>query len=137
MIVVAMGDGHRIDFLIGNQFVEREAGVTFPFGMSARVHEQAMAFHFHEPGAGSNRGVRIYFTAPSTSACSWELSTDPNLYRSPIAVSSQARNGRDGIAAWSDGTLVPGAAYWARVTCDGNQLEALVNGDRAYVITAP
>jgi hypothetical protein len=86
---------------------------------------------------GSGRGVKIYFTAPSSAACSWELSPDANLYASPVAVSSQVRNGRDGIAVWNNGTLAAGKAYWARATCDGDQLEAVFNGNRAYVITAP
>jgi hypothetical protein len=85
----------------------------------------------------SDRGARIYFTAPSTNACTWELSLDPNRYASPIAVSSQVRNGRDGLAVWNDGTLAAGKAYWARVTCDGDQLETMLNGDRAFLITAP
>jgi len=83
-----------------------------------------------------DRGVRIYFTAPSTHDCTWELSQDPNRYASPVAVSSQVRNGRDGIAVWNDGTLDSGKAYWARVTCDGDQLETMVNGERALLITA-
>jgi hypothetical protein len=85
----------------------------------------------------SGRGVRIYFTAPSIEACTWELSLDPNRYASPIAVSSQVRKGRDGLAVWNAETLAAGKAYWARVTCHGDQLETMVNGDRAYVITAP
>jgi hypothetical protein len=84
---------------------------------------------------GTTRGVQIRFTATDTTACSWELSTDANLYSSPIPVSSQSRIGRDGFAVWNDGTLSPGTAYWARVTCGGNQLEELVNGSRALVIT--
>jgi hypothetical protein len=86
---------------------------------------------------GTSRGVQIHFTAVDTTACSWELSTDPNLYTAPIAVSSQVRNGRDGVAIWNDGALSPDTAYWARVTCSGNQLEELINGSRAVVITAP
>jgi len=84
-----------------------------------------------------DRGARIYFTAPSTADCTWELSLDPNRYASPIAVSSQVRNGRDGMAVWQDGRLDAAKVYWARVTCGGDQLEWMVNGDRAYVITPP
>jgi hypothetical protein len=83
------------------------------------------------------RGVQVHFTAPSTDACTWELSTDPNLYASPVAVSSQARNGRDGLAVWNNGTLTAGTAYWLRLTCGGDQLETLVNGARVMAITAP
>jgi len=79
----------------------------------------------------------VYFTAPSTTACTWEVSSDPNIYSSPIAVSSQVQNGRDGQAVWADGTLSPAAVYWLRLTCSGDQLETLINGERAMVITAP
>jgi hypothetical protein len=88
-------------------------------------------------GSGASHGVRIYFTAPSTSNCTWELSPDPGGYASPVAVSSQLRNGRDGVAVWNDGTLTAGKAYWARLSCDGDRIETLVNGDRAMLITAP
>jgi hypothetical protein len=86
---------------------------------------------------GTGRGLQIYFTAPSGNACTWELSLDPNLYSTPVAVSSQTRNGRDGFAVWNNGTLTPGKAYWARATCDGYKLEEIANGDRAYGITVP
>jgi hypothetical protein len=87
--------------------------------------------------SGSNRGLKIYFTAPSANACTWELSLDPNGYGRSVPASSQSRNGRDGLAVWNNGTLAVGAAYWARVTCDGMQLETGLNGDRAHGMTAP
>jgi hypothetical protein len=79
--------------------------------------------------------LKIYFTAPDTTACTWELSTDGNLYTSSITVASQTRMGRAGIAAWNG--LAAGTAYYARATCAGNKLETLINGTRAMAITAP
>ena len=85
----------------------------------------------------TSTGATIQFSAPDTSACTWELSTDPNAYASPVAVSSQTRIGRHGVAVWNEGALAGSTTYWARVTCAGNKLEYLANGDRAMLITAP
>lgn len=87
--------------------------------------------------ATAGQGMKIYFTAPSTAACTWELSTNGNSYASPVAVSSQTRTGRDGVAIWNAGTLSASTAYWARSTCAGLKLETRLNGARAYAITAP
>jgi hypothetical protein len=84
----------------------------------------------------TSTGASVYFTAPTTAACTWELSTDAGLYSSPIAVTSQTRTGRDGVATWT-GSLSASTGYFARATCAGNKLEFLVNGERAMVITAP
>lgn len=85
--------------------------------------------------SGGQRGVSVYFTAPSVNDCTWELSSDANAYSSPVPVTSQTRNGRDGIAIWSG--LSPGQVYFARGTCDGFKLEQTIDGRRLMFITAP
>ncbi len=81
------------------------------------------------------KSANIYFTAPSGNACTWELSPDANGYSSPVPVTSQTRNGRDGVATWSG--LAAGQVYFARATCDGLKLETGVEGRRFLFITAP
>ncbi len=80
-------------------------------------------------------GAKIYFTAPSPNDCTWELSPDADGYSSPVPVTSQTRNGRDGIAEWSG--LSAGQVYFARATCDGFRQEQAVDGRRFMFITAP
>lgn len=97
----------------------------------------ALDYHIRSLIPTTGHGLKIYFTAPDTASCSWELSTNEGAYSSPVAVSSQTRTGRDGIAMWNDGTLSASQAYWARATCSSKKLETRLNGERAYVITAP
>jgi len=86
----------------------------------------------------AGNGVTVKFAAPDTAACTWKMSTDAGTYTSPVAVSSQARSGRQGTATWNNGTLTAGTAYWAQMTCGSYPpIETLVNGSRAMVITAP
>jgi hypothetical protein len=87
------------------------------------------------PTAG--HGLTIYATALDTGACTWELSTDPNQYASPVAVTSQARTGRDVIAVWNNGTLAASTTYFARMTCGGQTSEFTIDGLRVMVTTAP
>lgn len=81
-------------------------------------------------------GTKIYFTAPSVNGCTWELSTNPDSFASPIAVTSQTRNGRDGIATWT-ANLSAATAYFARATCDTFKLEHDIAGRRFMFVTAP
>lgn len=86
----------------------------------------------------NGHGVTIQATAPDTGSCTWELSTDPNLYASPVAVSSQSRIGRNVVAVWNDGTLAGSTVYYARMTCGSYPgMETNINGSRAMIITAP
>lgn len=82
------------------------------------------------------QGLTIYATAYDTSACTWELSLDPNAYTAPVAVSSQTRIGRDIKAVWNSGTLTASKAYYARMTCGSAVTEFTVDGQRAMTITA-
>ena len=59
VIVVAMGQGDGVHVLAGNGGIERQAGVAFALGMGAGVHEEAVAVHFRQPGAGANVGVGV------------------------------------------------------------------------------
>lgn len=76
----------------------------------------------------------IYYTANSATPCTFELSTNPDSYASPIPPITISQKGRDGAATWTD-ILQPGTAYFARATCDGLKLEYGVDGKRFMFIT--
>lgn len=67
----------------------------------------------------TQNGVVVVANAYDTGAVTWELSTNGGSYASPIAVSSQSRNGRGVIATWNAGTLAPNTTYYVRMTTSG------------------
>jgi len=61
MIVVAMRNCNGIHFLIAHDIVKRETRTSLALGVSARVHQQPVAFDFQEPGRGADVRVRVQF----------------------------------------------------------------------------
>src|SRR5207247_2332328 len=62
VIVMAMGDRHRFDVLVGDGLVKREAGAAFNFWVRAGIQQQPAAFNFDKPSARANVsvGVTVY-----------------------------------------------------------------------------
>src|ERR1043166_5537445 len=59
VIVMTMGDGNRVNLLVFYNIEQRHTAAAFPFRMRARVHQQTMALHVHEPRSRADVAVGI------------------------------------------------------------------------------
>ena len=56
VIVMAMRKGDGVNFLVLDQVIQGHGRTAFAFGMRSGIHQQAVSFQIHEPGAGADVG---------------------------------------------------------------------------------
>ena len=59
VVVMTMGNGDGVELLLRDELVERQAVASLALGVSAGVHQQAVAVDVDKPGARPDGGVRV------------------------------------------------------------------------------